>query len=132
MIGLDTNVLARYIVQDDPDQADAAARLIEDRCTPQSPGYVSVPVLAELVWVLTTAYRYEKPIVASVLRQVLRTSEFVVENRDTIWTALREFENGSADFVDCLIAHRNHAHGCQRTYTFDHRAARSRHFALVP
>ena len=132
MIGVDTNVLARYIVQDDPEQAGAAVRLIEDQCTAQSPGYVSVPVLMDLVWVLTAAYRYEKPVVASVIGQILRTAEFVVEERETAWSALREFEAGAADFADCLIAHRNHARGCTRTYTFDRRAARGRYFALVP
>ena len=132
MIGVDTNVLARYIVQDDPGQADAAVRLIEGRCTAQSPGYVSVPVLMELVWVLTAAYRYEKSIVASVIRQILRTTEFVVDERETAWSALREFEMGTADFADCLIAHRNYARGCTQTYTFDRRAARGRRFALVP
>ncbi len=131
MIGLDTNVLVRYIVQDDPEQADAVSRLIEGRCTAQSPGYVSVPVLLELVWVLTTAYRYEKAVVIPVMRQILRTAEFTVEDRDTVLAALREFESGAADFADCLIAHRNHARGCARTYTFDRRAARGNHFALV-
>ena len=132
MIGFDTNVLARYIVQDDPEQAEAAVRLVEGRCTAQSPGYVSVPVLVELAWVLTAAYHYEKSVVASVIRQILRTVEFVVEDRDTAWSALREFEAGGADFTDCLIAHRNHARGCRLTYTFDRSAARGRHFAAVP
>ncbi|MCY4467264.1 MAG: type II toxin-antitoxin system VapC family toxin [Thiotrichales bacterium] len=132
MIGIDTNVLARYIVQDDPEQSTAAVRLIEGRCTAQSPGYVSVPVLMELVWVLTAAYRYEKPVVASVIHQILRTTEFVVEDRETTWSALREFQAGSADFADCLIAHRNRARGCSQTYTFDRKADRGRHFALVP
>ena len=131
MIGLDTNVLVRYIVQDDPGQAAAVSRLIEGRCTAQSPGYVSVPVLVALVWVLTTAYRQEKAVVIRVLRQILRTAEFMVEDRDTVLVALREFESGPADFADCLIAHRNHARGCTRTYTFDRRAARGNHFALV-
>ena len=131
MIGLDTNVLARYIVQDDPEQAEAAAHLIEGRCSAQSPGYVSVPVLVELVWVLAGAYRYERPVVASVVRQLLQTVEFMVEDRDVAWPALREFEAGGADFADCLIAHRNHARRCTQTYTFDRRAARGRHFALV-
>ena len=131
MIGLDTNVLVRYIVQDDPEQAAAAARLIEGRCTARSPGYVSVPVLVELVWVLTTAYRHGKALVVAVIRQILRTAEFTVEDRDTILAALREFESGAADFADCLIAHRNHARGCPRTYTFDRRAARGNHFALL-
>ena len=131
MIGLDTNVLVRYVVQDDPEQAAAVARLIEGRCTAQSPGYVSIPVLVELVWVLTTAYRLDKAAVIPVVRQVLRTAEFTVEDRDTVLAALREFESGAADFADCLIAHRNHARGCTRTYTFDRRAARGNHFALV-
>ena len=132
MIGLDTNVLVRYIVQDDRRQTEAAVRLIEGRCTAQTPGYVNVPVLVELAWVLAAAYRYERSVVASVIRQVLRTAEFMVEERESAWSALREFEAGGADFADCLIACRNHARGCTRTYTFDRGAARGRHFALVP
>ncbi len=132
MIGLDTNVLVRYIVQDDPEQAEAAERLIEEACTRQSPGYVGVPVLVELVWVLTAAYRHDRPMVASVIRQLLRTAELLVEDRETAWSALREFESGGADFADCLIGHRNRARGCDRTYTFDRGAARGHHFALVP
>ena len=131
MIGLDTNVLVRYIVQDDPEQSAAAERLIEGRCTAQAPGYVSVPVLVELVWVLTSAYDYEKAAVIPVIRQLLRTAEFAVEDRQTVWAALREFESGGADFADYLIAHRNHAHGCTRTYTFDLRADRGSHCAPV-
>lgn len=132
MIGLDTNVLARYIVQDDAEQAHAAGRLIEGQCTVQAPGYVSVPVLVELVWVLTAAYRYERSVVASVIRQILITAEFLVEDRETAWAALREFETGGVDFADCLIARRNHARGCARTYTFDRRAAAGNPlFALV-
>lgn len=131
MIGLDTNVLVRYIVQDDPEQSAAVTRLIEDRCTTRSPGYVSVPVLMELLWVLTSAYGHEKAAVIPVVRQLLRTAEFAVEDRQTVWSALREFAAGSADFADYLIAHRNHAHGCTRTYTFDRRAARGSHFALL-
>ncbi len=131
MIGLDTNVLVRYIVHDDPGQSAAAERLIESRCTAQAPGYVSVPVLVELVWVLTSAYDYEKAAVIPVIRQLLLTAEFEIEDRQTVWAALREFESGGANFADYLIAHRNHARGCTRTYTFDLRAGRGSHFALV-
>ena len=131
MIGLDTNVLVRYIVQDDPEQSHAAERLIESRCTAESPGCVGIPVLVELVWVLTAAYRYDRSVVASVVRQLLRTAEFLVEDRETAWMALREFEAGGADFADCLIGHRNRARGCDRTYTFDRGAARGHHFTLV-
>lgn len=131
MIGLDTNVLVRYIVQDHPEQSAAAARLIEGHCTAQAPGYLSVLVLVELAWVLTSAYGFEKAAVLLVMRQLLRTVEFAIEDRDTVHAALREFESGAGDFADCLIACRNHARGCARTYTFDLRAARGKHFALV-
>jgi len=131
VIGLDTNVLARYIVQDHPGQSAAAARLMEGQCTAQTPGYVSVLVLAELVWVLTRAYGFEKDAVIPVIRQFLRTEELAVEDRDAVRAALREFESGAGDFADCLIACRNRMHGCARTYTFDLRAARGKHFALL-
>lgn len=132
MIGLDTNVLARYIVQDDPEQSAASVRLIESRCTPQSPGWIGVTALVELSWVLSTAYRYEKNVIVSVIRQLLRTTELKVEDSETAWNALREFESGGGEFADYLLSHRNHRNGCARTYAFDRRAARGRHFASVP
>ena len=132
MIGLDTNVLVRYIAQDDHEQADAATRLIESRYTAESPGYICIPVLAELAWVLAAAYRYKKPLAAAVLRRILRTAEFLVEDRDTALAALRDFETGSAEFVDCWIARRNQERGCTKTYIFDSNAVRHSSFAPVP
>lgn len=131
MIGLDTNVLVRYVVQDDAEQAEAATRLIEDRCTPEQPAYIGAVVLAELAWVLRGPYGYQRSQVATVLRQILRTVEFVVEQPAVAWAALAEFESGAADFADCWIGHCNRAHGCQCTYTFDIKAARGHHFALA-
>ena len=131
MIGLDTNVLVRYVVQDDPEQADAATRLIENRCTPEEPAFISSLVLAELAWVLRGPYRYPKSMVADVLRQILRTVEFIGEEPAVAWAALAEFESGAADFADCWIGHCNHARGCARTYTFDVKAARAAHFTLA-
>ena len=75
MIGLDTNILIRYIVQDDAAQASAATRLIENRCTQQTTGFVSIVVLVQLVWVLAAAYEYEKSVIASVIGQILRTTD---------------------------------------------------------
>ncbi len=132
MIGLDTNVVARYIVQDDAEQALAATRLIEGQCTERSPGHISVLVLAELVWVLASAYGYADSDVSRVILQLLRTTEFNIEDGDAVWAALRESEAGTAGFVDYLIAQRNRAAGCASTYTFDRRAAQGRHFAAVP
>ena len=132
MIGLDSNVLVRYIVQDDPEQAIAASRLIEGRCTERSPGHVNLVVLVELVWVLTRAYGYGRTDIARVVLQLLRTTELDIEDSDAVWAALRQFETGAADFADYLIARRNGEAGCERTYTFDRRAATGVHFAEVP
>lgn len=88
--------------------------------------------MTELAWVLAAAYRYKKPLAAAVLRRILRTAEFFVEDRDTALAALRDFETGSAEFVDCWIARRNQERGCTKTYTFDSNAARHSSFAPVP
>lgn len=125
MIGLDTNVLVRYVIQDDPDQGPAAARLIEAQCTADVPGRIDHVVLCELVWVLETAYGYARAQVASVLRQILGTAELVVESPRLAWAALRAYEAGPADYADYLIGQRNRAAGCEITCTFDRRAARS-------
>ena len=92
MIGLDSNVLVRYVVQDDPDQAEAATALIEGECTDASPGHVDVVVLAEVAWVLTSAYGFPKDAVARVIHQLLRTTEIEIQDSDAVWAALRQFE----------------------------------------
>lgn len=131
MIGLDTNVLVRYVVQDDAEQAEASGRLIEGQCTRESPGLVSDIVLSELVWVLHGAYGYDKGVVVAVLRQILQTAELTVEDPALVWSALADFENSHADFADCLIGHGNHAAGCTATYTFDKKAGQGRYFEMV-
>ena len=91
--------------------------------TAESPGYICLPVLAELTLVLAAACRYGKRLVASVIRQTLPTAEFLVEDRDTAGAALREFETATADFVDRRVARRNRERGCATTYVFDRNAA---------
>jgi predicted nucleic-acid-binding protein len=125
MIGLDTNVLVRYVVQDDADQSARATELIETHCRADNPGWIDSIVLCELVWVLESAYGYEREIVASVLRQLLGTADIVVENPTQAWSALRAYESGPADFADYLVGLRNHGNGCESTYTFDRRASAS-------
>ena len=123
MIALDTNVLVRYIVRDDATQASKAAKLIESRCTAESPGVVDVVVLCELVWVLETAYGYGRSVVAQVVRQLLGVAELAVTSSDQAWAALRAYESGRGDFANHLIALRNHEAGCKTTFTFDKQAA---------
>ena len=124
MIGIDTNVLARYIVQDDPKQARAATAFLEKNCTAEDPGRVCLVVLCELVWVLTRAYKYDSETVVGVLENLLTAAELEVEQSSLAWRALRDYRTGSAEFADYLIAHVNDAAGAKYTFTFDSRAGR--------
>ena len=123
MIGLDTNVLVRYITQDDRRQAAKATRVIEEDCNETSPGFVTVIVLAELVWVLESCYGSEKSQIIAVLQRILRTRQLLVQDAETIWKAVRLFETSKADFADCLVERLGAAYECQYTSTFDKRAA---------
>ena len=131
MIALDTNVLVRYIVQDQPAQAAAAARLIERECTEEAPGFVNLIVLCELVWVLGRGYRYSKKVIVSVLRQLLCSSELRIERSELAWKATRELEKGGADFSDYLIGYLNSDQQAEPTWTFDRAAAAAPGFRLL-
>lgn len=124
MIGLDTNVLVRYVTQDDPAQSAKACELIESLTT-TSPGFVSLVSVVELVWVLQSCYSSTKSEVVIVLETLLRTRELTLEHAELIWKALRKFTSAKADFADCLIERSAHAAGCDYTATFDINAAKS-------
>ena len=132
MIALDTNVLVRYLVADDPRQAAAARRLIESACTDETPGVVSLVVLCEVVWVLSQGYEYGRSQVALVLRRLLAARDLVVERSELAWQALNLFEEGTADFSDYVIGLCGRAEKAEVTCTFDRRAAKSSLFRLVP
>jgi len=123
MIGLDTNVLVRYIMQDDPKQARLATKLVES-LTPDAPGFVSVVTVVELAWVLSSCFELSRADIARALETLMRTKELVVERIDVVWRALRIFRGGSADLADCLIERSAAAAGCDRTMTFDRDAAK--------
>jgi predicted nucleic-acid-binding protein len=123
MIGLDTNVLVRYIAQDDSKQSPKATRLIES-LTVDAPGYVSTVSVGELVWVLTACYALTQSEIYEVLETLLRTKEIIVAHADTVWKALRLFKQGKADFADCLIERSANEAGCVYTTTFDRDAAK--------
>ncbi len=123
MIGLDTNVLVRYVAQDDAKQSPKASRLIES-LTAASPGYVSQVSVVELVWVLAGCYALSKDEICEVLETLLRTKELVVANADIVWKAWRLFKSGKADFADCLIELSAQEAGCSYTATFDREAAK--------
>ncbi len=122
MTGLDTNILVRYLTEDDPVQTIAAGRVI-DSFSRDSPGFISLIVLAELVWVLESFYRFTKNEIERVLETLLRSDELVVERAEIVSQALRMFRIGRADFADCLIERCGHAADCKHTVTFDQKAA---------
>ena len=124
MIGLDTNVLVRYITQDDPQQSEVANHLIETRCSRSNPGHIGQIVLCELVWVLRRAYGYDKEQLLGLLDQLLVTAELDIENEQLARRALSAWRDGAADYSDYLIALSNQADGCEVTYSFDRKLAR--------
>lgn len=124
MTGLDTNVLVRYVVQDDPAQSAVATRLIEN-FTAADPGFVSMFVVVEMIWVLQSSYKAGRPEIARVLETLLRSRELVVERAELVWQALRIFTRSEGDFADCLIQRCGQAAGCDETVTFDQRASRT-------
>jgi predicted nucleic-acid-binding protein len=123
VIGLDTNVIVRYIAQGDRRRAARAVRLIEQECSETRPGFLSVVVLAELVWVLESCYASTKAEIVAILQRVLGAKQLVVQNADVVWQAVRLYEGGSADFADCLIDRIGAANECEYTATFDKEAA---------
>ena len=118
MIGLDTNVIVRYIMQDDARQAQKAGKLIES-LTAQAPGFLSNVALIEIVWVLSSAFGLNRAEVSQVLEQLLQTKEIILDRADQVLKATRQYKSTSADFADCLIERLGTGAGCERTVTFD-------------
>ncbi len=123
MIGLDTNVLVRYLAQDDRRQAAKALQLIEKECSEERPGFITAIALAELVWVLESCYGSGKSAVVAVLQRILRARQLVVQDAETVWKAVRLFETSKADFADCLIGCIGARYECEYTATCDKGAA---------
>jgi len=130
MIGLDTNVIVRYIMQDDAKQSPKANALIE-ALTPEAPGFVSIVSVVELVWVLGSCYDLTRQQIAQSLEGILRTKELVTERADLLAKALRTFNASSADFADCLIERTADSEGCVKTMTFDIGAAKAAGMTLI-
>ena len=130
MIGLDTSVLVRFLLQDDRQQSPKADAIIGS-LTVDDPGWVGVATILELVWVLGSKNRFDRNAIAKTLNQLLSTEEIAIEHGETVQNALRHFRNGSADFADCLIASSARDAGCSRTLTFDRLAARDGVMQLI-
>jgi predicted nucleic-acid-binding protein len=119
MKGLDTNVLARYLTQDDPAQARRANAFIAGEVAGGTRCFIGSVVLCELVWVLCGAYGLGKPEVARTLDGILATAQFEIGERDTMLRALEDYRTGRGDFADYVIGRLALEAGCSETATFD-------------
>jgi predicted nucleic-acid-binding protein len=124
MIGLDTNVLLRYLVQDDPAQSLRATEVIERRLTRQSPGFVSLVCILEIVWVLKSLYRRSRAQIADHIEMILAADTFEVQNEQEVYQAVIALRNGSGSFEDALIGALGAWWGCSTTLTLDQGAAK--------
>ena len=121
MKALDTNVLARYLVEDDRAQSERAATLIDGALDRGEALFVPQLVLAELVWVLGRAYDFRRPEIADLLRHLIHARQLVIEDVDDVHRALDAYTKGKADFADYLIRERTRRAGCEGIFTFDRR-----------
>lgn len=123
MIGVDTNVLVRYLAQDDARQSAAATRLFQS-LSAAAPAFVSHIVLAETVWVLQSCYAADAQRIDQIVETLLRTEAVQVERADVVWRALRRFRQAQGDFPDALVTELALAAGCKQVYSFDRGAVK--------
>lgn len=122
MLGLDTSVLVRYLVQDEPQQCQRARRLIARELAKSEPVFISLLVLLEAEWVLRSRYELEKELRLSTISALLDTADLMFEDEACIEHALYSWKDSTADFADCLIEARHRRLGCKATATFDAKA----------
>jgi len=127
MLGLDTNILLRYHLQDHPEQSARAIQIVEHQCTPERPGFVAIPVLTEYYWTLRHSYKYSAEELAGLIEILLVADNIVVEHADAIWHAIVLSRQGFG-FADALIGYLARKHNCSTTLTFDQKAARMAEF----
>ncbi len=132
MIGLDTNVLVRFITRDHTRQAETARMLFRQAEDRGERLHISPVVLCELVWVLGgRSYRFDRHSIAATIERLLEVSLFEVQERDIVRRALGSYRKGRGDFADFLIGEQNRAAGCTDTATFDARLSSSDLFTVI-
>lgn len=130
MIGIDTNILARFLAQDDADQSQRADSLLQTFST-QDPGFVSLVSIIELAGVMRSRYRVSKSELIQSFERLLNSPELVIENQPAVAQALDRFGKAKTDFADCLIERSGYLAGCRSTFTFDANAAETAGMKLL-
>jgi len=131
MIGLETNILIRYLTQDDRVQSAKAIEILERRLTPNNPGFVSIVAMVEIVWVLDRAYGLTSQEIATAVERLLQVEVLTIEHEQEVFTAMVALKQGRGSFADALIAELGARAGCTHTLTFDQKAVRLPGFEIV-
>jgi predicted nucleic-acid-binding protein len=131
MIGLDTNVLVRFLVRDDEEQFNRARKLIRREAQTGEPVHISLLVLLETEWVLRSRYKLSKSEILDAFSELLSAVDMSFEDEPSIEEALFVWKDSSAQFADCLIGARYRALGCSATATFDNGAVKLPGFVAV-
>jgi predicted nucleic-acid-binding protein len=128
MIAIDTNVLVRYLVKDDPKQARKAKALVNQLDENDERAYISDIVICELAWVLRGRYGFSRPDIAQTLTQLTAARQLVFSSPDNTLRAIKAYENGSGDFADYLIREHAKAANCDSVVTFDKKLLKEESF----
>jgi predicted nucleic-acid-binding protein len=131
MLGVDTNVIVRYLTRDDQPQYERARRLIDREVAKGDPVLVSLLVLVETEWVLRSRYEMAKPDIVAAFSALLDTADLTIEDEPSVETAIYSWKDSAAEFADCLIEARNRKLGCRATATFDGKALKVAGFVSV-
>jgi predicted nucleic-acid-binding protein len=131
VIGLDTNVVLRYLLQDDPKQTRQANQIIEGKLSERKPGFLSLACVLEIVWVLRSLLRQSAVEIAAHLENLLVADSLVVQNEQQVFEATFALKRGTGEFEDALIGALNAWAGCEKTLTFDRRAGRLTGFEVI-
>ena len=123
MISLDTNILVRYLVNDDVDES-VAARNLASALTAEEPAFVCREVIVEFVWVLERSYGFSRDAISTALLDMLSREGIILETSDDVARAALGSRRGEADFSDLMIAAASRREGALPLYTFDQRASR--------
>ena len=131
MIGLDTNILVRFLAQDDVVQSPRATQIIERQLTEARPGFISLVTMVETVWVLDRIYGLSNAEIAAAVERILQADTLFVQNEQEVFTATIALKTGVAAFADALIGALGEWAGCTATLTFDKKAAHLKQFQLA-
>jgi predicted nucleic-acid-binding protein len=131
MPGVDTNVIVRYLTQDDRVQARKANAIVEGALAAGEQVHLDEIVICELVWVLSSAYGFDRATISDTLLKLIDSAQISVNDRDAVREAVTRYAESSGDFADYLIGLRNLRSGCESTLTFDRALRHSEFFTLL-